>query len=413
MKRPSREISDMLGGFLQRHAGISGDEVQQRLVNAKLSDSSSTFVVSGAEAAAFPEGALLAMDLPPHEVRERLGRLIDHVAKQVRAGELPRIDLPDLHRANAIFDARGNVFLGHNVRSLPFDRQHGEAFMRLLLTLETAADNLQNGVCTTKRGLFYQHRASLPHDTLQVDTDRAIASLANVLRVRRKALGFVEAPRGVLYGRLVIRDGKEVIDLAQVGPAGRMIPRFTDDVEIVSSDAKVIVILEKLAVAHRLAQARWWDSAHCIMVCGEGFPSVSTREFVRKLIDVLGIRAVICADADPDGIRLALTYAHGSILTALETPWLACNDLSWVGLCPSDIDRYCQRGDVLRFHNGDADRARALLDHPSRAYVNDRVRDELAILVEREEKVELDALVRDTRLLEYLQHKLESDLIKL
>lgn len=94
-------------------------------------------------------------------------------------------------------------------------------------------------------GLFYQHRAKLPDDVDQRDTDRAIASLANVLRVRRKALGFVEARRGSVYGRLVIRDGSEVVDLARAGPGGRTIPRFTDDAEIVSSDAARIVIVEK------------------------------------------------------------------------------------------------------------------------------------------------------------------------
>ncbi len=56
-----------------------------------------------------------------------------------------------------------------------------------------------------------------------------------------------------------------------------------------------------------------------------------------------------------------------------------------------------------------------MLQHPSRTYVNDRVREELAILVDRGFKVELDALCsRDSRLVDYLQHKLaDGDLIKL
>ncbi len=59
--------------------------------------------------------------------------------------------------------------------------------------------------------------------------------------------------------------------------------------------------------------------------------------------------------------------------------------------------------------------ARGLLGHPSRTYVNDRVRDELAILVDRGIKVELDGLCNDlSRFVGYLQHKLfDCDLIKL
>jgi DNA topoisomerase VI subunit A len=289
--------------------------------------------------------------------------------------------------------------------------------MRILLTLETASDNLRNGVCTTKRGLFYYHQAKLPDEgACQVDSDRALAGLANVLGVRRKSLGFVEARRGLVYGRIVIRDGGEVVDLSQVGPAGHAIPRFTDDVEIVSSDAAFILIVEKHSVAFRLAQARWWEAARCIIVCGEGFPSLSTREYVRTLVDTLGIPALICIDADPSGIQVALTYAHGSISTALETPWLACNNIWWAGVYPSDIDRYCLSSDLIRLTNADYEAARRLHEHPSDAYINNRVRDELAILVDRGAKVELDAISRDIPRLvdDYLPKKLfDSDLVKL
>jgi DNA topoisomerase-6 subunit A len=366
---------------------------------------------------AFPEHALEATDVPADDVRTRLAHFNDYVAARVQTGELPCVDLPDLHRANSIYDHRGNVFLGQGVRRLAFDRQGGKAFMRLLLTLETASDNLRNGVCTTKRGLYYYHQAKLPdEDASQVDSDRALAALANMLGVRRKTLGFVEARRGTVYGRLVIRDGGEVVDLSQVGPAGHAIPRFTDDVEIVSSDAAFILIVEKYAVAFQLAQARLWEAARCIIVCGEGFPSLSTREYVRTLVDTLGIPALICVDADPSGIRVALTYAHGSISTALETPWLACNDIWWAGVYPSDIDLHCRSSDLIRLTDTDYEAARRLLEHPSDAYVNSRVRDELAILVDRGAKVELDAISRDVPRLvdEYLPKKLfDSDLVKL
>jgi DNA topoisomerase VI subunit A len=111
------------------------------------------------------------------------------------------------------------------------------------------------------------------------DSDRALAALANILGVRRKALGFVEARRGTVYGRLIIRNGAEILDLSQMGRGGHSVPRFT--------------------VASRLAETKWWEGARCIIVCGEGFPSLSTREFVRMLVDTLGIPALICVDADP------------------------------------------------------------------------------------------------------------------
>jgi DNA topoisomerase VI subunit A len=366
---------------------------------------------------AFPEQALAASDVPADDVRRRLAHLHDHVAARVQAGELPCVDVPDLHRRNSIHDDRGNVFIGHNVRRVTFDRHGGEAFMRILLTMEAASDSLRNGACITKRGLYYYHQLRLPDaDASQVDSDRALGALANILGVRRQALGFVEARRGTVHGRLVMRDGGAVVDLSQVGPGGYAIPRFTDDVGIVSSDAAFILIVEKQSVASRLTQARWWEAARCIIVCGEGFPSLSTREFVRTLVDTLGIPALICIDADPAGIQVALTYAHGAISTALETPWLACNNIWWAGICPSDIDRYCRSSDLIRLSDTDCDAARRLLEHPSDAYINRRVRDELAILVGRGVKVELDALAGELPRLvdDYLPKKLfDADLVKL
>ena len=366
---------------------------------------------------AFPEEALRADDVPPDEAGRRLARFKDYVAARLQAGELPCVDLPDLHRTNSLYDDRGNVFLGHNVRRLALDRRGAMAFMRVVLTLEAAAANLRNGVSTTKRGLYYEHQTKLPDEGAgQVDSDRALAALANVLGVRRRALGFVEARRGMVYGRLVLRDGGTVVDLSQVGGAGHAIPRFTDDVEILSSDAAFIFVVEKGSVAFRLAQARWWEAARCILVCGEGSPSASAREFVRTLVETLGIPAFICVDGDPSGVRVALTYAHGSITTALETPWLACNDIWWAGIYPSDIHRHCRPVERIRLTDTDYEAARRLIEHPSNAFANHRVRDELAILIDGGVKVELDALFNDLPRLvdDYLPKKLfDSDLVKL
>ena len=406
----SRKILDVLGAFLQRQGARSDENIRVRTFA-----SSGSFVVSEktTDRARFPDEALAAAVPPADEVRERLAQLVEHVATQIAAGELPRVEVPHLHRTNAIYDEDGNVFLGRYVRDLAMDRHGGKAFVRVLLALEAASEHFRDGVCTTKRGLYYRHRAKVPDDADQLDTDRAIASLANVLRVRRKALGFVEAPRGSVFGRLVIRDGEQVVDLAKCGLHGRTVPRFIDDVEIQSSDARAIVVLEKHAVAARLAQTRWCDKARTIVVSSHGFPSLSTREFVKKLVDTLRIPAVIFADADPAGIQLALTHAHGSISTALETPWLACSELRWAGMHPSDYERHGMKRDEIRLSERDRARARELIEHPSRAYANDRVRDELRILVDRGFKVELDSLCYETRLDDYMQHKLDGDLIKL
>src|SRR5580658_761717 len=144
---------------LEQHAtGGESSSVDPRLVELRARHPTVRAPV------AFPEHALEAADAPADDVCTRLAHFNDYVAARVQKGELPCVDLPDLHRANGIYDHQGNVFLGHNVRRLAFDRQGGKAFVRLLLTLEIACDNLRNGVCTTKRGLYYYHQARLPDE---------------------------------------------------------------------------------------------------------------------------------------------------------------------------------------------------------------------------------------------------------
>ena len=89
---------------------------------------------------------------------------------------------------------------------------------------------------------------------------------------------------------------------------------------------------------------------------------------VRTLVDTLGIPAFVCVDADPGGIQVALTYAHGAISTALETPWLACKNIWWAGVYPSDIDRYCRDSDLIRLTDTQCEAARGLIEHPSETY---------------------------------------------
>jgi len=365
----------------------------------------------------FPEHAAAAADLPASEVYQRIAHLIDYVTDQIRSGEPSCLDLPDLHSGNAIYDERGNVFLGRKVRRLALNDTR--AFMRILLTLELAHDNIQRGTHATKRGLYYHHQTKLPDKRCeQVDSDRALAALANILQVRRGALGFVPARKGLVYGRLAIRHAGGVVDVSRADTGGWPLPGRSDDVEIVDSNAAFILIVEKEAIAFRLAEARWCETHPCVMVCGGGFPSYALREFTQRLVETLRVPSYVCVDGDPGGIRVALTYAHGAISTAMETPWLACNDIRWAGLYPSDVDRF--KIDELFGIEMEADEleaAKSMLVHPSDAYVNAGVRRELELMIDRGTKTELEAIGgRDFSFFvdEYLPRKLfDTDLVKL
>lgn len=365
----------------------------------------------------FPENAAAALDLPPTEVFKRVTHLIDHVTAQVRSGVTPYFDAPDLHGANAIYDERGNVFLGHRVRRISL--HDTMAFMQIVLTLELAHYIVPRGTRMTKRQVYYHHQTKLPDKRRsQIETDRALTALSNILHVRRKTLGFVAVRKGLVHGSLVVRDGGQVFDVSKLGRGGWSVPGLVDDVEILESKASFVLLVEKVSVAMSLVQAGWCESHPCIMICAEGFPSFGAREFTRGLAEKLRIPVYALADGDPWGIRVALTLAHGAIGTAMETPWLACRDVRWAGFYPSDFERFgLSSACKIRLTAEDIESAKLLLHHPSNAYANERVRRELEILIECGFKVELDSLAlheMDFFKGKYLPHKLfETDLVKL
>lgn len=364
----------------------------------------------------FPRTAA-AGELSPIQVFQRITHLIDHVTEQIRNGETPYVDVPDLHANNAIYDDRGNLSLGSGTRRISL--HDTMAFMRLLLTLELAHDIVPRGTYVTKRGLFYHHQTKLPDKHCeQNDSDRALTALANVLEVRRKTLGFIAARRGTIYGSLIVREGGQVFDVSRMSVAGWAAPGLLDDLQILESKAKFVLLVEKHAIAVRLAQSRWCETHPCIVVCSEGFPSLSTRELARQLVSKLRVPVYALADGDPWGIRVALAHAHGSIGAAMETPWLVCDDVQWAGFYPSDFERFGLSSFFgIQLTEDDVNATKLLLDHRSHEHVNRSVRKELGILLESGFKVELDALVaKDVEYLarEYLPRKLfETDLIKL
>ncbi|GBO34222.1 Meiotic recombination protein SPO11, partial [Araneus ventricosus] len=73
---------------------------------------------------------------------------------------------------------------------------------------------------------------------------------------------------------------------------------------------------------------------------GKGFPDVNTREMLRKLWDLLKIPILGLMDADPYGIEILSIYKYGSMAMSFDVEKLAMPELRWLGLLPSDIQRY-------------------------------------------------------------------------
>lgn len=86
-----------------------------------------------------------------------------------------------------------------------------------------------------------------------------------------------------------------------------MIP-LLEDVRGVQSNATFIMILEKDFMSDELEVKRFTEKFKCIIVTGKGFPYITTRIFLRYLVDNLQISVYALVDCDPSGIEIACCY---------------------------------------------------------------------------------------------------------
>ncbi|MCL7033902.1 hypothetical protein MKW94_000893, partial [Papaver nudicaule] len=94
------------------------------------------------------------------------------------------------------------------------------------------------------------------------------------------------------------------------------------------------------AVFQRLADDRFCHANRCIVVTGRGYPDVSTRRFLRLLMEKLRLPAYCLVDCDPYGFDILTTYRFGSMQMAYDAKFLRLPDVRWLGAFPSDSEKY-------------------------------------------------------------------------
>ncbi len=359
-----------------------------------------------------PAGALNVQEYPPEVVGTRIKEIFQGIYQQLKNGTWPSIEIPLQRRDNIVYDDRDNLFFGGLKQKFALDDDYPD-FLHILRAAQVASDMVLKDVHGTKRELFY---TDVRLFTDQKKSDRAIENLATLLGTRRKCLNYLASPKGVCIGRLRLRDQNDIIDCESLGSGGWGISPMLDQIEILESDAEFILFVEKDAAVIRLTEERFWRQAPCIIITGKGQPDLTTREFTRRLVAELQIPVLGLADSDPYGLDLLLNCAHGSVQTANETPWLAINDMWWLGVRPSDLDTYHVPAQCrLPMTKQDTQRAEYMLREP-RVQNNTAVKLELELMLHASQKTEIQSLSSHgfLFLIEYIMQKLQNgDLVHL
>jgi len=361
-----------------------------------------------------PEDIIQVKSLPAEEVHRKIHEKIEEILNRILNNEEPYFLIPDRSPDNVIYDpVTDMVYLRKKYRKRSFMsiKSAREATITARV-LSIVHELLEADIHATKREVFYNDVVLFRE---QRESDEALEDVAAMLEVERNSLHVVAAAKGAVIGRLRFRErvGNEThtIDCTRLGTGGWAISPLVDRLFDIESDAEFILVVEKDAAFLRLAEDRFYEKYPCIIITGKGQPDIGTRMFLKLLVRELKLPVFALVDSDPFGVHIMLVYAVGSKRMSYETPFLTIPDIKWLGVRPSDLDKYGIPKTVrIPMTPKDIERGKQLLREE---FIQKRpkYKAELELMLKKKEKAEIQALAsKGFRYLteKYLPEKLET-----
>ncbi len=173
------------------------------------------------------------------------------------------------------------------------------------------------------------------------------------------------------------------------------IPGCVNDVQVESLGARFILVVEKDAVFTYLCGQRLWDSLPCVLITGCGYPPLSVRSLLKTVKTTLQLPVLGLFDYNPHGLRILLTYKHGSTRMGMEGHAYTV-DVKWLGVHYDDIMTN-EHSTVPRV---DPSSLQPWSDTDQRVFAGVRA---------RVERTETPPYLREVRLMERLKLKAETE----
>ncbi|NHJ47876.1 MAG: hypothetical protein FK733_08820 [Asgard group archaeon] len=358
-----------------------------------------------------PDGIHEIRDLTPEEGIERIEGIFRRVFYDTINTGTPILNIPSRSSSNVIYDEESDLLLlGQNYLERKWDDISAvKKFTAQLRVLEIIHRLLSENVHGSKREVFYMD-VDLFEDQNR-GSDPLIEDAAVMLGTYRKNIHVTANDRGLVVGRVQYTDNGDVIDCTRQGSSGKNINPMQDHITDLQSDAEFILVVEKQAAFLRLAEDKFYEKYPCVILTGSGQPNVATRIFLRRMSQELSLPVLAVMDSDPYGLDILRVYGLGSKALSYESYELATPNIRWLGVRPSDLDKYnLPQNTRLKMSPADLARAKLMIEEKFVKNKPDWVK-ELKIMINRKEKAEIQALAsRGIKFFtdEYLPTKIET-----
>ena len=309
--------------------------------------------------------------------RENLRGLGGGIIKQLEKIQNPDIQLPVRSLSNIFFDDKTKLItLGDKISHRTYlNVAHTRKFMQTLMVAAECKKLLEQKQHTTTsiRDLYYIMKRTLPgteENTFeeQEESDPLLEDIEVAMNTLRENLHLHADQKGSLAGPVIVREPtfNTESDCTKAGASGYGVPSICepDTVELVSTDADFVLVIEKQAVWNRLNEDRFWKKHNCLILTGKGQPDRGTRRIINRLHKELKLPIYVVTDADAWGYYIYSVIKQGSINLSFVSDRLGTPEAKFVGLTTQDVTEFnIPKNVTIKLNEGDKKRIQELLNY--------------------------------------------------
>ncbi|MDR2846685.1 MAG: DNA topoisomerase IV subunit A [Candidatus Methanoplasma sp.] len=332
---------------------------------------------------------------------ENLTSVVDRIYDQLNSGDIPAMELPLRSKKNIEFDGQHNVWTYGDLQTSRTAKtvQGAQMMLRTAYTADFINEMIRDNKSSTLREMYYisegWHHAKF---NSQDESNLLAEDLEIISKCMREDFKLRPEESGAhVYGNLDVRTmtkkGMKTFNcMDDVAETGFGIPYNVEKetFEIAKTDAKFVMAIETGGMFARLVENGFPEKYNCILVHLSGQPARSTRRFIKRLNEEMGLPITVFTDGDPWSFRIYGSIAYGAIKTAHISEYLATPTAQFIGITASDILNYDLPTDKLS--DQDVGALNAELTDPR--FTDEFWVNEIQAMLEMKKKAEQQALAK-------------------
>ena len=356
----------------------------------------------------------------PKEIAKRIKTMSEGIVKEINAHKDPSFTTMQRGKNNVEWDEKkGYLALGDKTTTRNFlNIGHAKKFMQTMMISAKTHNYLKHNKTASIREIYYELKHTIKgtkENTFegQDESDPVIVDLEHSVDTIREKLNLHANPKGTLYGDITIRDkmhNNDKFNASKLGRGGwsimsRMEP---EEIELVSADAKYLLVVETEAMFERLIEEGFPKDNHCLLVGTGGQAARGTRRLVHRIHNELKLPVYVFTDGDPYGWYIYSVIKQGSMALAAHSEFMSVPDAKYIGMTLEDVETYSLQNVTEKMKDADIKRAKEMMAYPW--FQNKEWQTELQLALKLKIRIEQQALANKS--LEFVATEYLPDKIK-